>query len=72
MKRIALAYSGVICTIVGLSACATQNIETSVPAPVIYMDQAAVTAYVTDKTEEYSKGAGYYGDDGTIKNQMGR
>lgn len=67
MKRIALAYSGVICAIAGLSACATQNIEPSVPAPVTYMDQAAVTAYVTDKTEEYSKGAGYYGDDGTIK-----
>jgi hypothetical protein len=30
------------------------------------MSQAAVSEYVTGNTEEYSKGAGYYAEDGSI------
>lgn len=50
-----------------LGACATQSVD--VPPcseSVAYLDQAAVAAYVTGNTEEFSKGAGFYADDGTL------
>lgn len=50
-----------------LGACATQTVDVpSSSESVAYLDQAAVAAYVTGNTEEFSKGAGFYADDGTI------
>ena len=59
---IGTVFAGVI-----LTACATPagEVPSSLDA-VNYMDQAAVAEYVTGNTEEFSKGAGYYADDGNI------
>lgn len=61
------ACGAIISSTVFLAACAMQPVEVP-PASgaVSYLDQAAVTAYVTGNTEEFSKGAGYYADDGNL------